>query len=138
MHAKGERYFLFIQQDGFSLPQPDHQRGFLPQHEDKLLGPPSARFAELHVEMPEHPRKDAADFRVRQTRGRFVSARLRSGETIGGHELTFCRCSCADRWRMFDMPISGRRRRADRRASVPVRTCPGRGNCPWIDWRPIG
>ena len=40
---------------------------FLPHDEYKLLGPPFARFAELHVEMPEHSREDAADFRVRQT-----------------------------------------------------------------------
>ena len=52
-----------------SLRQLDHQRRLLPHYKYKLLiGPPFARFAKFHVEMPEHSREDAADFRVRQTK----------------------------------------------------------------------
>ena len=57
-----------------SLRQLDHQRTFLPQHKDKLLGPLLALFAKLHVEMPEHSREDAAHFRVRQTSTNCISS----------------------------------------------------------------
>ena len=70
------------------LHQPDHQRRFLPQHEHKLLRPPFARCAKLHVKMPEHAREDAADFRVRETAGLdkivISLARVWFGGMVGG------------------------------------------------------
>ena len=59
---------------------------FLPQYIYTLLGPPLARFAKLHVEMPEHAREDAAYLRVRQTRTDCISS-THGGDMIGNISL---------------------------------------------------
>lgn len=52
--------------DKVSLFQLDHQSRSLPQHKDQLVIPPLARFAKLHVEMPEHPGQNRAYLGVRE------------------------------------------------------------------------
>ena len=86
--AKGKRKPL-LSASG-SLRQPDHQRRLLPQYKNKLVVPLPARFAKSHVEMPEHPRKDATYFRVGQPRTNGIS-----GDTSGGGRRCSSRLSDA-------------------------------------------
>ncbi len=57
----------------YSLCQLNHQRRLLPQHECSLIAPLFALFAKLHIEIPEHPRKDGSHLGVRQTGFKSIS-----------------------------------------------------------------
>ena len=113
--AKGKNLLLSARS---SLRQLDHQRRLLPQYKHKLVVPLLARFAKLHVEMPEHPRKDAANLRVGQPGTIGIS-----GDTLRGDlemQLTSFRCSSGDRRRRAERPLSGRLHRLGRQASAQV------------------
>ena len=69
-----------------SLRQFDHQRRLLPQQIYTLLIPILTHFAKLHIEIPQHPRKDRAHLGVCQTKGgekRGISRKHRVLSQIG-------------------------------------------------------
>ena len=73
---------------GASLRQLDHQRRFLPQQIYTLLVPLLARFAKLHVEIPEHPRKNAAHLGVCEAGGQGLSRKTAVGHWRFGSPLS--------------------------------------------------